>query len=471
MVMKYFLAIDIGASGGRHILGHLENGKIVTTEVYRFKNHTVKCKDGLVWEIDLLFEYVLAGLRKCKEIGKIPYAIGIDTWGVDYVLTDANGNRVGQAFSYRDLRTDGIPEKLDRIIPPEKLYKRTGIQRQPFNTIYQLLAHKEKNPEWLDGAEHMLMIPDYLEYRLTGVMAQEYTNATTTGLVNAKTKDWDYELIDELNLPRKIFGKIQAPGTFLGNFCDETREAAGFDAKVFMTASHDTASAIVAIPAESDEALYISSGTWSLMGIESMVPVCCMNAKKCNLTNEGGYGYRFRFLKNIMGLWMIQRVREELCPDMDYESISLAAEECEIDSIVNVNDGRFLSPENMVNEIIEYLEFTGQEVPANIGQFARVIYRSLAKCYKSTLEEIEGIKKKHYPVLNIVGGGSMSDFLNQETANEINRPVLAGPTEGTAMGNLIVLLIADGEIATLAQGRIVVANSTDIKRYDPVITD
>lgn len=465
--MNYYLAIDIGASGGRHILGHLDNGKLVTEELFRFEN-SIKKEGGLsVWDIDALFENVLEGMRQCARCGHVPTAVGIDTWGVDYVLLDESGERIGPAVSYRDQRTNGMDESVERIIDFETIYGKTGIQKQPFNTVYQLTAVLKNNPEYLKRAESLLMIPDYLAYLLTGIRVCEYTNATTTGLVNAQTKEWDWEITDRLGFPGRIFGRISPPGTRIGGLTDEIRAAVGFNTEVYMTASHDTASAIVAIPRVSGEALYISSGTWSLMGTESGVPICNEAARRCNMTNEGGYEYRYRFLKNIMGMWMIQNVRSELCPETDYRDISEAAAHAHIDSTIDVNDSAFLSPERMTDAIDDYLRRTGQQLPTDIGQYARVIYQSLAKCYKKVLDEIEGITGKKYEVLNIVGGGSQAEFLNRQTAREINRPVITGPTEGTAIGNLTVLMIANGEISDLSEGRSIIGRSVQMKEYRP----
>lgn len=466
---EYFLAIDIGASGGRHILGHIEDGTLITEEVYRFSNSIIRCGNALVWDVETLFENVLEGLKECKKIGKIPVAVGIDTWGVDFALIDAEGKRLGHVVSYRDSRTDAMEEIVERIIPFEKLYLRTGIQKQKFNTLYQLMKIKFQNYEVLEETEWMLMMPDYLGYRLTGVKAQEYTNATTTGLVNAITKDWDYEIIDTLGLPRQLFGQIKMPGTFLGNLRANIKCEVGYDTKIFITTSHDTASAILAVPSMTKNTLYISSGTWSLMGTELKEPICTEQAREYNLTNEGGYEYRYRFLKNIMGLWMIQSVREELSPEMSYEEISLKATTEKIESLVDANDARFLSPKSMCEEIRAYCKESNQQEPGTIAEYAKVIYRSLAKCYKETLTELETITGAHYEALNIVGGGSRSDYLNQETANAIGRPVYAGPTEGTALGNLLVLLMANNKIASLAEGRELIAKSEFIKKYEPQI--
>ncbi len=303
---RYYLAVDIGASSGRHILSHMENGKIILEEVYRFHNGMTE-KDGhKIWDVDRLFEEILTGMKKCREIGKMPYSIGIDTWAVDFVLLDNDDRKIMDAVAYRDDRTAGIDKKVYEVISEDELYARTGIQKQNFNTIYQLMAVKSQEPDAFEKAKSMLMIPDYLNFLLTGEKVQEYTNATTTQLVNPVTKDWDYELIDRLGYPKDIFGEIKNPGSEVGKLRSEVSRKVGFDCKVILPATHDTASAVMAVPTQKDDTLYISSGTWSLMGTELVSADCSSLSMEHNLTNEGGYDYRFRYLKNIMGLWMIQ---------------------------------------------------------------------------------------------------------------------------------------------------------------------
>ena len=306
---NYYLAIDIGASSGRHILGHVEDGRIVLEEMYRFDNKQVHKNGHDCWDMDNLWSGILGGLKACKEADKIPQTIGIDTWAVDFVLIDKDGNPVGDAVAYRDGRTKDADKLVDKIIPAQELYARTGIQKQLFNTIYQLMALKEEHPEQLEKAETMLMIPDYFDYKLTGVMKQEYTNATSTNLVYAASKTWDYELIDMLGLPKKLFGELSMPGTIVGNLTEEIQKEVGFDATVILPATHDTGSAFLAVPARDDKAVYLSSGTWSLLGVENEEPICTEDSWKENFTNEGGAWYRFRYLKIIMGLWMIQSIR------------------------------------------------------------------------------------------------------------------------------------------------------------------
>ena len=389
MGSRYYLAIDIGASSGRHILSHLENGRMVLEEVYRFQNGMIEKNGHKVWDIDRLFTEVKNGIKKCKALGRIPYSLGIDTWAVDFVLLGQNGQRLTDAVAYRDERTSGMDKKVYEIISERKLYKRTGIQKQIFNTIYQLMYLKENEPECLAEAESMLMIPDYLSFLLTGEKVQEYTNATTTQLVNPDTKNWDDELIELLGFPRKIFKEIKTPGYQVGMLKDEIQKEVGFSCRVVLPATHDTASAVLAVPAKGENNIYISSGTWSLMGTELKEPYCSEDVRRKNFTNEGGYDYRYRFLKNIMGLWMIQSVRKELAPQMSFGEICEGASHEKIKSIVDANDDCFLAPESMSAEIRLACRRTDQEVPETLFQTAAVIYNSLAACYAKTMHELE----------------------------------------------------------------------------------
>jgi len=462
---KYYLAIDIGASSGRHILGSIKDGKIETEEVYRFKNGNIT-KDGeLVWDVDGLFAEIKAGMKKCAELGKIPESMGIDTWGVDFVLLDENDKRIGNAVAYRDSRTEGIEPEVYKIISEDALYARTGIQRQPFNTIYQLMALKVKKPDYLKRARALLMIPDYFNFLLTGIKAQEYTNATTGQLVSPKTFDWDYELIEMLGYPKEIFQKMQKPGTFLGNLSKEVKEEVGFDVRVVLPATHDTGSAVMAVPTNADNTLYISSGTWSLMGTELKAANCSPASKKQNFTNEGGFDRRFRYLKNIMGLWMIQSVRNELAPELSFGEICDEASKKTIDSTVDANDSRFLAPASMAEEVKNACKESGQPVPEGIFELARVIYRSLAVCYKNTVEELEEISGQKYNTINVVGGGANADYLNRLTALMTGRKVFAGPTEATAIGNLLAQMLEAGEVKSLQDARTLVFDSFEVKEY------
>ncbi len=462
---NYYLAIDIGASSGRHILGYLEDGKLKMEEVHRFENGIAE-KDGeLCWNLEHLFKEIKEGLKKCKEIGKLPVLIGIDTWAVDFVLLDKEDKVIGNTVSYRDSRTQGMDQKVYDKITEDKLYARTGIQKQIFNTIYQLMAVKENHPEYLEQAETMLMVPDYFNYLLCGVKRCEYTNATTTQLVSPDTKNWDDELIEKLGFPRNIFPEINRPGTILGTLTREVTEEVGFDCVVVLPATHDTGSAVLAVPSTEQNPLYISSGTWSLMGIERMDADCSEQSRIHNLTNEGGYGYRFRYLKNIMGLWMIQSVKKEIAKDLSYAEICKMASETEITSIIDCNDNRFLSPTNMTTEVQTACKESNQKVPEGIGEVAAVIYNSLAKCYENTVKELEEITKFNFDSIHVVGGGSNADYLNELTAKYTGKTVYAGPTEATAIGNILVQMMISHELLDLQAARECVKRSFEIKEY------
>ena len=465
---KYYLAIDIGASSGRHILAHKEDGKIVLEEVYRFPNGMVDNNGELVWEADRLFQEIKNGMKKCKELGKIPASVGIDTWAVDFVLLDEKGERMGNATAYRDGRTRGMDEKVYEIINEDDLYARTGIQKQIFNTIYQLMAVKEREPERLFAAKKLLLIPDYFNYLLTGKAVTEYTNATTMQLVSPETKDWDFDLIEKLGYPKDIFMEIHMPGSELGSLTKEIQEEIGYDCKVVLPATHDTGSAVMAVPGNEEAALYISSGTWSLMGTELSRANCSEESKACNLTNEGGYDYRFRYLKNIMGLWMIQSVKKEIGGELGFGEICDMASKSSISSIVDCNDDRFLAPANMTKEVQAACAESGQQVPEEIAEVAAVIYNSLAQCYKEAVTEIEKMTGLSYDSIHIVGGGANADYLNRLTANATGRCVYAGPTEATAIGNIAAQMIAGGELENLRDARSCIYDSFEIQVYKPV---
>lgn len=535
--MKYYLAVDIGASSGRHMLAHMENGKIVLEEVYRFYNGNDLAEGHRVWDTERLFREVVTGMRKCKEAGKIPVSMGIDTWAVDYVLLDENDKRLGPCYAYRDARTNGCDEAVYSIVPKAELYRRTGIQRAIFNTIFQLEADKEQEPERLTKAESLLMVPDYLDFLLTGVKKQEYTNASTTGLLDAKTGDWDRDLIGKLGFPDRLFGPLSEPGTVVGNLLPEVQEQCGFDTTVVLVATHDTGSAVMSVPAaenttdfgnafagtaapkaakmpeqeasasaqgtsEPASVLYISSGTWSLMGTELRKANCSPAAEGANFTNEGGYEHRYRFLKNIMGLWMIQEARKEFLkgwngaagrgnaeyeaddacsvntsgkqpaadfinPEQRYSFAALcaAAEQETIDSIVNCDDERFLAPASMAGAVQDACRESGQEVPETPAAVARVIYRSLAVCYDRAAREIGELTGQRFDTIHIIGGGSNADFLNRLTAERTGKKVLAGPGEATAIGNIGAQMIRDGVFTSLQEFRRGVGESFDVRKY------
>jgi rhamnulokinase len=463
----YYLAVDIGASSGRHILAHLDGEKIQLEEIYRFENRIKEISGHLCWDLEILFTEIVNGLAKCKTIGKIPASIGIDTWAVDYVLLDQDGNILGNTYSYRDHRTTGMDDKTAKIISPQELYHRTGIQKQIFNTIYQLMAAKEQEPELMKQAQQFLLIPDYFTYRLTGQKKTEYTNATTTQLVNPATKNWDYQLIEKLGFKKSLFCPITMAGTKVGNLKEEIAEHIGFQTNVIQTATHDTASAVLAVPARQKDFIYISSGTWSLMGTEQAYADCSEKSRKANLTNEGGYEYRYRYLKNIMGLWIIQSVRHQWNDAYTFEEICAQTESCkDFPSRIDVNNPVFLAPSDMIQAIQEECQSTGQPVPYSVGEIATVIYQSLAESYGRTIKELETLTKKHYDAIHIVGGGSNADYLNRLTAEATQKTVYSGPAEATAIGNLTVQMIQAGEFKNLEEARNVIFNSFHIKQFD-----
>ena len=462
---RYYLAVDIGASSGRHMLASMKDGKMQLEEVYRFPNGMDDKNGTLCWDVDRLFTEIKNGLKKCKEIGKIPVSMAIDTWGVDYVLLDKDDRILGDTVGYRDSRTEGMDEKVYEVIPQDELYARTGIQKQIFNTVYQLMAVKESHPEYLEQAESILMIPDYFHFLLTGVKKNEYTNATTGQLVSPKTNDWDYELIEMLGYNPKMFRPVSMPGTVVGDFTEEVQKEVGFNCTVVLPATHDTGSAVLAVPTNDDDAVYISSGTWSLMGIERKEADCSMESMKANFTNEGGYDHRFRYLKNIMGLWMIQSVKKEFSEDLSFAQICEMASRETIPSIVDCNDDCFLAPKSMIKAVQDFCRGTGQQVPETVGEISSVIYNSLAKCYGDTVQEIEEITGKKYSTIYVVGGGSNAGYLNELTAKYTGKKVSAGPSEATAIGNVIVQMLHDGVFKDLPEARTCVRESFDVVMY------
>lgn len=462
---RYYLAIDIGASSGRHMLACMKDGKMQLEEVYRFPNGMDDKNGTLCWDVERLFTEIKNGLKKCKEIGKIPVSMAIDTWGVDYVLLDKEDRILGDTVGYRDSRTEGMDEKVYEVIPQDELYARTGIQKQIFNTVYQLMAVKESHPEYLEQAESILMIPDYFHFLLTGVKKNEYTNATTGQLVSPKTNDWDYELIDMLGYNSRMFRPVSMPGTVVGDFTEEVQKEVGFNCTVVLPATHDTGSAVLAVPTNDDDAVYISSGTWSLMGIERREADCSMESMKANFTNEGGYDHRFRYLKNIMGLWMIQSVKKEFTEDLSFAQICEMASKETISSIVDCNDDCFLAPKSMIKAVQDFCRRTGQQVPETVGEISSVIYNSLAKCYGDTVQEIEEITGRKYSTIYVVGGGSNAGYLNELTAKYTGKKVSAGPSEATAIGNVIVQMLHDGVFKDLPEARTCVRESFDVVMY------
>ena len=456
--MTYYLAIDIGASSRRHILGYIDNGRLKLEEIHRFENYITNQNGTLVWDIEHLVSEVKKGIAKCKEIGKIPCTVAIDTWGVDYVLLDESKQEILPAVSYRDSRTNRVINKVESIISAEELYLKTGIQKQNFNTIYQLYADKLSGR--LEDAKHFLMIPAYLSYKLTGIIKNEYTNATTTGMVNADTKQWDYEIIDKLSLPKHLFGTLDTPCTVIGNFTKEMQDYAGFDSTVIFAPSHDTASAVCACPID-DNSVYISSGTWSLIGVESLNPIVNEKSMAANFANEGGIDYRFRFLKNYMGMWLFQNVKKNLNNEFSYDDMMRLAMQSKRFEMIDTNAPDFLAPENMINAIRSYLK--NESIPIEV--VINSVYHSLAQSYKNAIDEIEKLAGKTIDNVFIVGGGSKDTYLNKLTAQYTGKKVVTGLSEATATGNLLSQIMYDKKIS-LAQARDIVKNSFDIKEIN-----
>ena len=416
--MKTYLAIDIGASSGRHIIGWAENGKIMTEELYRFPNGVTELDGHLTWDIDALLGHVKRGIEIAKEKHPDIESLSIDTWGVDYVLM-RGGQEVRPCYAYRDSRTETVIPQVHEKISFSELYRHTGIQFQPFNTIYQLCADKEAGR--LEGVTDFLMIPEYLMYKLCGVKSHEYTNATTGGMVSAETGEYDGDIIKALDLPEHLFRKLQQPGTVIGEY---------EGMKVVLCATHDTGSAVEGIPMDED-APYISSGTWSLLGVKTAKPITNAASELANWSNEGGVGYN-RYQKNIMGMWLVNRLRAELCPDKPWGEITAEAEKSRFEETVDANAQCFLAPESMKAAFDAALSMK----PQSVGDYFRCAYRSLALSYMDAIQELQHNTGKHYDSIYIVGGGAKNAFLNALTEKATGKKVIALPIEATAIGNL-----------------------------------
>ena len=465
--MNYYLAIDIGASSGRHILAHLQDGKMVTEEIYRFSNGPQilpgtpgalgsQGNKRLMWDTERLFKEILNGLKRAKELNKIPVSVGVDTWGVDYVLLDESDTPLEGVYCYRDGRTKSAVPSAHRRIPFAELYAKTGIQYQSFNTVYQL--YDDKRDGRLQKAKTFLMLPDYFHYLLTGIKRQEYTNATTTGMVNALTHAWDEEILDALGYDKKLFGALSQPGTAVGEFTDEVAAFVGYRAKVVLPATHDTASAVLAAPLEG-QTPYISSGTWSLLGVEQTDAHTSEKARELNYSNEGSVNNTFRLQKNIMGLWMIQQVRHELDDKYDFSMLASLARLNRVSDVVDVNDEKFLAPSSMIEAINASV---GKQL--SVGGLAYCIFNSLAKSYAESLSALEELTNERYDTLNIIGGGSKNELLNELTAEYTGRKIVTGPTEGTAIGNFMMQMVGMGELSSVAEGRRIIKTSFDIRK-------
>lgn len=461
-----YTAIDVGASSGRIMVGELNEGKLDIQEIHRFANGFSQRDGHCLWDIDHLLKQILQGLQKVKTLGYEHCTVGIDTWAVDYVLLDEKGDRLREAISYRDRRTDHTIDKLEHTLSKAAIYQKTGIQFQPFNTIYQLF---EEDRELLKKTDKIMMIPDYLGYCLTGKAVTEITNVSTTQLLNVSTGNLDPELLEAVSVLEQQFAPLTEPGCELGKLRNEWFPDYDLPAcKVMTVATHDTASAVIAAPGVNDGWAYISSGTWSLIGVENKTPIITDLALENNYTNERGANNTIRFLKNIIGMWVIQEVKQQLQADYSFQQLAEEAKKTEpFQQFINLNDKRFLNPENMIKEIQHYCRQTRQKIPRTAGELACCIYSNLAIIYAIAIKELETITEKPIEQFHIIGGGARNDFLNQLTADMSGKAVYAGPIEATATGNLLMQMIAAKEVKDIKEARQVVRNSLPIKVFTP----
>lgn len=473
--MKKYIAIDLGASNGRVIVGDLEQFEVLN----RFVTRNEKVHGSVYWDILYIFSEIKKGLAKAfSKYGDEIVSIGIDSWGVDYGLLDRQGNLIGIPYHYRDDRTDGMMEEVFKKASEEMIYQRTGIQFMQLNTIFQLAAMKKNSPELLSQAKQYLSIPDLLNYWLTGVIANEYSHTTTTQLYNTKKGDWAWDIIDALGLPKEIFGEVVPSGTVLGPLTAELQKELKAPEHVQVTAGacHDTAAAVSAVPAAAgDEYIYLSSGTWSLLGSEEKSPIINAASQAYNFTNEGASDGGIRFLKNIMGMWIQQECirywekegEETAFKKLDEETLACA----EFPAAVDPNDSRFLKPNSshspMPQRIREYCRENGMEIPEKKGEYMAAIYRGLAKAYAKYVEQLAELTGKTFTALYIIGGGSKNFILNQWTANETGMTTYAGPIEATALGNILTQAIAVGDIKDKFEGRKIIRKSQNVKEFQP----
>lgn len=472
------LAYDFGASSGRAILAEYDGSKVSLTETHRFSNDLVGIGDNLYWDILRLFFEIKTGINKTATDGHRDIAsIGIDTWGVDYGLLDKEGRLLANPFNYRDKRTFPYFDNIERYISKAEIYAQTGIQFVNFNTLFQLLADKYSGSPALEAAETMLMIPDLFNYFLTGEKITEYSIASTSQLYNSVTDDWAWPIIDKLGLPRKIFTKVIRPGQMMGKLTTSIAEELGVgEIPVAAVASHDTASAVAAVPAEKGESyVYISCGTWSLLGVENDRPLINELSEKYNFTNEGGINHTIRFLKNVMGLWIIQESRRQWKREgkqLSFDDMEQAAWNAKpFESFIDPDNVAFAGPGNMPKFIADFCRATGQTVPEDIGEVTRCIAQSLAMKYRYSVECLEDILGRKIDVIHLVGGGIKDKMMCQFTANATGRRVVAGPVEATSMGNIAAQLMALGEIKTLDEARKIIKASFEPAYYEPQDAD
>ncbi len=468
-----FLAFDFGAESGRAIVGILKDKKIELHEVHRFQNKIVNVFDNLHWNILYLFEELKTGIIKAVQRGHTDISsIAVDTWGVDFGLVTEDDQLLGSPFSYRDSRTNGILEKAFNLMPKDEIYDLTGIQFMQINTAFQLLTMVESGDTILKSANKLLFMPDLLNFLLTGVKKSEYTIASTSQLLNAKEKKWEGKIFDALNLPKNLMSEIVMPGTKIGDLYPSICKSVGLKSTdVIAVGSHDTASAVAAVLNLTSNWAFISSGTWSLIGIETDSPIINENSFKYNFTNEGGVGEKIRFLRNVMGMWIIQQLKKEWGSEGEAYTYSELNEMAEVAFpfryIIDTDDPGFLNPKSMVNAINEFCKKTGQEQPKSKGEYIRCVLESLAFKYRLVIDKINLFIDEKIETINIVGGGSQNELLNQFTADSTGLKVIAGPVESTAFGNIIVQAIATGKVKNISEGRKIIANSVELKEFIP----
>lgn len=470
---KVRIAVDLGASSGRVIAGIVSEGKLTLKEIHRFGNPAVELPTGLYWDILGLFHNILTGLKKSVELyGDGIASIGIDTWGCDFGLFDSTGELIAPPHQYRDPRFEGMAEKMHDILPEVEVFGRTGIKTNFYNSSLHLLAQSRKNPHLLGEASTLLFVPDILAYWLTGVKAVERTIASTSQLLNPRTGDWAFDVIEKLGLPKRIFGKVVAPGAILGNLRPELKDTIGrSDIPLVVAPSHDTASAVAGIPIHGDQKLWLSSGTWSIMGVETRQPITTPEALELGFCNELGVAGTVRFLKNIAGLWLIQECKRQW--DLDGKGHSfgelakMAAEAEPFTAFIDPDDAVFASPGNMPAKIRDYCVKTGQPAPESIGQTLRIATESLALKYRYVFENIVKLTGLDFTRLHAGGGGIQNEMLCQATANALGIDVVAGPVEATSCGNIITQMVATGETADFSTGRALIRGSFGFNTYTP----
>ena len=464
---EYYIAIDIGLSSGLHVALWVEDGKIFTKEIYRFENKSSLEDGSFYWDMDLLYDNVVEGLVLAKRLGIEPVSIGIDTWAIDYALVNRRGDLLGDVYAYLSKRTQEAVREVAKKCSLKELYQATGIQHLPFNTLYQLVADGLMRPNILNGAQRMLMIGEYLMFLLTGEMCNEYTGAATTGLLDVKTKTWDKQVAQKVGIPEKFFQKIVFPGEVLGELLPEVAAEVGFQTKVVVVATNDTASAVMGTPLE-ENSLYLSSGTWSLMGAEQQAPTISEESFTYNMSNEGGYGGTYRLQRNMMGLWLVQNLHQQIGEGRTFSDlVTLAQEELNFPSRIDVTDAGFFAPASMAQAIKDYCSRTQQRVPENLGQILSCVYHSLALNYQKNVEKFEILQGKPCDAIYIVGGGSQNTLLNQLTANACKRKVITGVVEASALGNGLCQMIRGGVFASLEEARAKVRESFVFTTYMP----